>query len=78
MRYTFSHIENGSYSRDFNDIRLRAEYRLKNWRILLRGSNMLYMDTMDWLSIASTALYNSTTQYHKVPGYLIAGLAYRF
>lgn len=78
VRYTFSHIENGSYSRDFNDISLRAEYRLKNWRILLRGSNMLYMDTMDWLSIASTPLYNSSTQYRKVPGYLIAGLAYRF
>lgn len=78
VRYTFSHIENGSYSRDFNDISLRAEYRIKNWRILLRSSNMLYMDTMDWLSIASTALYNSTTQYRKVPGYLIAGLAYRF
>ena len=78
VRYSFTQLENGSYQRDFHDLSFRMEYRIGNWRILLRGSNIMHVNNFDWLSVASTDYYISTARYRKVPGYLIAGLAFRF
>ena len=78
VRFAYSYADNGSYQRDVYEIGFRVEYRIGKWRMLLRGSNVMNLGGMDWLSIASTANYLSTTQYRKVPGYILLGIAYRF
>lgn len=78
LRYSYTHLQNDTYLRQFHDIAFRAEYRIGNWRLLLRGSNLMHLDSFDWISQVSTDYYLSSTRYRKVPGYLVAGLAYRF
>lgn len=78
IRYTFTHLENGSYTRDFHDLGFRMEYRMGQWRMLLRGSNILNIDKMDWLAVSSTPFTVNTVTYRKIPGYLLGGVAFRF
>lgn len=78
VRLSVTHMDNGSWTRDFYDLGFRMEYRLNKWRLTLRGSNITHIDNQDWLSVSSTPVYLSTSTYRKVPGYLIAGVAYRF
>lgn len=78
VRYSYTHLENNSYTRNFHDLSFRMEYRMGNWRLMLRGSNLLHLDSMDWLAVNSSPYAVSTVTYRKVPGHLLAGLAYRF
>lgn len=78
VRYSYTHLENSNYTRNFHNLGFRMEYRLGNWRLLLRGSNLLHLDRMDWLAVSSSPYAVSTATYRKVPGYLMGGLAYRF
>ena len=77
-RFSYSNTVGSNYEKDYFNLSFKAEYKVKNWRFILRGSNLLYLDDIDALAVNNTSTYISTTRYRKIPGYIIAGIGYRF
>ena len=77
LRIAYSHVES-DISRDLWDLGIKAEYKVKRWRLTLRGGNLLHLNEQEWVSTATTPLYFATTTYRRLPGYLLLGVAYRF
>ncbi|MBR1644802.1 MAG: hypothetical protein IJ684_05500 [Bacteroidales bacterium] len=78
LGFGFSHLDNVVYQRNYYDLTFRIEYKLNRLRFVVRGSNVLNLNGDEWVSITSTALYEGTTRYRRMPGYLLAGVAWRF
>ena len=78
VHFALSYADNSFAQRDFGQLGFKVEYRLGRWRFTLRGENVLHTDNMDWLSESATEVLISTTQFRKIPGYIMAGIAYRF
>ena len=78
VRFTYTHLDNGAGSSENYDLGFRAEYRMARWRLQLRGSNLTNLNRMSWMSVDTTPYYISRTTFRRMPGYLIAGVAYRF
>ncbi|MBQ7984851.1 MAG: hypothetical protein IJ250_04350, partial [Bacteroidales bacterium] len=78
VRYTFSYLDNETFGRNYSRLGFRAEYRINKFRIHVQGSNVLNVKNMDWVSISANQSYSSSTFYKKIPGYVLAGLSYRW
>ncbi|MBR1849785.1 MAG: hypothetical protein IJ789_00260 [Bacteroidales bacterium] len=78
VRFAFSHLENGNYNRDYYDLGFKFEYKLKHWRLSLRGGNVLNLKNIEWREIETTPLYIAQTTYRRMPGYVLLGAKYRF
>ena len=78
VRFAYSHVEGDSSQRDLYDLGFRAEYKLKRWRLTLRGGNLLHLSGDEWITTSASPLYLSTTTYRRLPGYLLAGVSLAF
>ncbi|MBO6117491.1 MAG: hypothetical protein J6P44_03000 [Bacteroidales bacterium] len=78
VKYSYSHLDNDVFDRNYGNLRFRLEYRINKWRIHIQGSNILHVKNMDWVSISANQMYTSSTFYRKIPGYILGGFTYRF